>query len=240
MFASHSQVGRTRVNKVREGKRNPPKSRELNKDDHLEHIRPRSGISIPKRQYKVLGQLPKKSITGFDKLVQLQKDLFREGLTLGEYKNYIQEKVNDDKYYYKNLSEEDVSRLHQRYRLLIQKDKNRYNEIGDEKDMNRKQRKLYREKKRDIVNRQKRGMIQNLIREINKGRSIGTTHRCDFLSDNPDQWNHTKLLLFTGGRYMESHDKGWSEVYSKIVSLNTAHLFNLSSGDDFYRYIMDQ
>ena len=62
MFASHSQVGRTRVNKVREGKRNPPKSRELNKDDHLEHIRPRSGISIPRDSIRCLDNSLRKAL----------------------------------------------------------------------------------------------------------------------------------------------------------------------------------
>ena len=79
MFASHSQVGRTRVNKIREGKKNPPRSRELNKNDHFEHIKPRSNISIPKKQSKVIGQLPKNNITGFAQTVLAPERRAREG-----------------------------------------------------------------------------------------------------------------------------------------------------------------
>ena len=240
MFASHSQVGRTRVNKIREGKKNPPRSRELNKNDHFEHIKPRSNISIPKKQSKVIGQLPKNNITGFDKLMQLQNDMIKDGLTLQEYKNYVQDKINNDKYYYKTLSEGDLSKLHQRYRKLVQNENNKYNEIGNEKEMNRKQRKLYRRKRKTVVEDKKRELIGKLFSEINKSRSIGLTHTCNHLKDDPDHWKNTKKLLFTGGRYIESHDKDWVKYYSKIVSLNISHLFDMNDSDQFYEYIINQ
>ena len=63
--------------------------------------------------------------------------------------------------------------------------------------------------------------------------------RDQFLSSNPDDWNNTKNLLFTGGRYFESQDKGWVAVYQKIVSGNNAHLFDINSAEDLNRYVMD-
>ena len=36
------------------------------------------------------------------------KYFFKEGMSFEEYENYIQDKINDDKYYYKNLSTDDI------------------------------------------------------------------------------------------------------------------------------------
>jgi hypothetical protein len=240
MFASNSQVGRTRVNKIREGKKRPPKSRELNVDDHLVHIKPRSSIEIPKNKYKVIGQLPKKNVTGVDKLMQLQQKLVNEGYSVGDYKDYIQEKINNDKYYYKTLSDEDISKLHKRYRLLVQKRDNQYNKLGDEKRMNRKQRKLYREKRKNLVDERKRELINKLFVEINRSNAGGITHNCNLLKDDPDNWNNTKMFLFIGGKYIESYDKAWIDIYSKIVSPNTSNIFDMNDQDDMYKYIMNQ
>ena len=57
MFSSHSQVGKTRVNKVKEGKKRPPKSRELHKKDGLVQYKPRSSVVVKTPEYKVIGQL---------------------------------------------------------------------------------------------------------------------------------------------------------------------------------------
>lgn len=240
MFASDSQVGRTRVNKIKEGKKRPPKSRELNVDDHLVHIKPRSSIEIPKNKYKIIGQLPKKNITGIDKLMQLQHYLLKEGYSVSDYKDYIQEKINNDKYYYKSLSDENISKLHKRYRLLVQKRDNQYNKLGDEKRMNRKQRKLFREKRKNVVDERKRELINKLFLEINRSNTIGLTHNCNLLKDKPENWNNTKLYLFTGGRYIESHDKKWVDIYEKLVSQNTSNVFDMNDKDDMYQYIMNQ
>ena len=112
---SHRYAGRTRVNKVREGIKN-----------RKPHV-----------------QQKKNTVTVMDKLFLLQNELFREGLNLGEYTNYVQEKINEDKYYYKTLSEENVSQLKKRFLRLIQIENNRYNEKGDEKKKKRKQRKIF-------------------------------------------------------------------------------------------------
>ena len=123
MYQNHTQVGRTRVNKIREGKKNPPGSKELYKRDGLTHVRPRSSISNDIPQYKVVGQIKKKNVTGMDKLYSLQKDLLMDGLSLEEYKDYVQDKINNGKYYYKNLSVKDVASLNKRYRRLLQEEK---------------------------------------------------------------------------------------------------------------------
>ena len=40
------------------------------------------------------------SKTSFEKLRDLQYELFEEGFELEEYKKYVQEKINDNKYHY--------------------------------------------------------------------------------------------------------------------------------------------
>ena len=39
--------------------------------------------------------------------------------------------------------------------------------------------------------------------------------------------NNTKNFLFSGGRYIESHDKGWVDVYNKL-STNFSPALSLS------------
>ena len=209
MYSNHRQSGRSRVNKVREGIKN--------RKTHVQQKR--------------------KTITAMDKLFLLQDELFRDGLNLGEYTKYIQEKINEEKYYYKALSEENVMQLKDRYLRLIQIENNRYNERGDEQQKKRKQRKIFREKKRRVIHEKKRELIHELLREIDKANSIGITHRAQLLSDDPDKWYHTKLLLFTGGRYIESHDKDWTKIYKKIVSPTVSSLFNLSNHQDLNQYV---
>ena len=45
-------------------------------------------------------------------------------------------------------------------------------------------------------------------------------------------------IYYLRGRYFESQDKGWVICYQKIVSGNSAHLFDINSSDDFNRYVM--
>ena len=65
MYSSHKQVGRSRVNKVREGLKT--------KKTHVQH--------------------KKNKVTGLDKLFLLQNELFKEGLNLNEYVEYLSDKV---------------------------------------------------------------------------------------------------------------------------------------------------
>ena len=85
MFCNHNQVGRTRVNKVREGKKNPPKSRVIHRNDNYVQMKPRSDTESYKPREKTIGQMKNNNTTRLDKLFQLQKDLFREGLNLKQY-----------------------------------------------------------------------------------------------------------------------------------------------------------
>lgn len=219
MYCPHKQVGRTRVNKIREGKKQPPKSRELNKKDGLAHYRPRSSVKLPTSKYKVVGQLKKSKVTGLDKLYNLQKELLLEDYTCREYEDYVQDKINDDKYYYKNLSQKNLILLHKMYRRLVQKKNNEYNERGDEIIFNRKQRKLYREKRRGLMNEEKRKLINQLFKALTDSKVSGVIKDVDLLSDDPDRWDDTKLCLFVGGRYIEASDKKWALIYRKLVSL---------------------
>ena len=82
MFCSNAQMGRTRVNKVREGLKT--------KKTHV--------------QYK------KNNVTGLDKLFLLQNDLFKEGLDLNEYVDYLTDKIEKKKYYYNGLNSENIEK----------------------------------------------------------------------------------------------------------------------------------
>ena len=126
----------------------------------------------------------------------------RKRLSLNEYEDYVQEKINNDKYYYKHISQADVAKLNKRYRLLIQKENNNINKKGDEVKYSRDKKKKYRAKQHNLVMEKKRELI-NLLLEMNKSKSIGLGRNPQLLSDDPEKWNDTKLLLFTGGRYLE-------------------------------------
>lgn len=218
MFSTHAQVGRTRVNKVREGKKRPPKSRELNKKDGLVHYKPRSNIPVPTPEYKVIGQLKQNKVTDLQKLYELQDRLLKEGYSYSEYENYVQEKVNNDKYYYKNLSDEKLALLNKRYRRLTQKDTGKFNEIEDERSFKRGQRKLYRAKRKELVDESKRNLINSLFKALSDSKVSGVSKNHDLLSDDPEKWSQTKRCLFLGGRYLESGDKNWANIYNTLNS----------------------
>ena len=240
MYQNNSQVGRTRVNKIREGKKNPPGPKELYKKDGLQHIRPRSSISNEIPQYKVIGQIKEKNVTAMDKLYVLQNDLLKEGLSLEEYKDYVQNKINKDKYYYKNLTVKDIASLNQRYRRLLQKEESKYTSIGEIKRFNRRQRSLYRQKRKVVMDAKKTELIEELYSCMKRSKSIGNLKGTDILSTNPDNWSRTKKLLFSGGRYLESQDSEWSPVYQKLNSMTSAHLFDLHSNTELPKYVFKQ
>ena len=116
---------------------------------------------------------------------------------------------------------------------------NNLNLTLSERTRKKRQKKLFNAKKSDMICRQKRGLIEGLFKEFSKSKALGITNTTQFLTSNPDEWKNTKNLLFTGGRYFESQDKGWVTVYQKIVSGNSAHLFNINSSDDLNQYVMD-
>lgn len=211
MFCSNAQMGRTRVNKVREGLKT--------KKTHV--------------QYK------KNNVTGLDKLFLLQNELFKEGLDLNEYVDYLIDKIEKKKYYYNGLNSGNIEKLKERYEKLIEKENLRYNKIGDEKVLNRKRRKQFREKKGKLVYEKKKELIGELFKHMKSSNSIGVLRNTELLSDDPDRWKDTKKSLFSGGRYIETQDKKWNTVYSAIVSPLSCHLFNLHSYDEMNRYVFE-
>ena len=211
MFCSNAQMGRTRVNKVREGLKT--------KKTHV--------------QYK------KNNVTGLDKLFLLQNDLFKEGLDLNEYVDYLTDKIEKKKYYYNGLNSENIEKLKERYEKLIEKENLNYNKIGDEKKLNRKRRKQFREKRGKLVYEKKKELIGELFKHMKSSNSIGVLRNTELLSDDPGRWKDTKKSLFSGGRYIETQDKKWNKVYSFIVSPLSCHLFNLHSYYEMNRYFFE-
>ena len=213
MYCNDKQTGRTCVNIVSDRKKTGK--------THVQH------------KYKRNGQT-----SGLDKLYQLQDEFFKGGMSSSDYKDYVQGKINNDMYYYKNLSSDDFDKLKKRYSRMRQTKDNNLNLTLSEMARKKRQKKLFNAKKSDMIYRQKRGLIEGLFKEFSKSKALGITNTTQFLSSNPDDWKNTKNLLFTGGRYFESQDKGWVAVYQKIVSGNNAHLFDINSSDDFNRFVM--
>ena len=212
MYCNDKQAGRTRVNFVCERKKTGK--------THVQHKKP--------------GQT-----SGLDKLYKVQEEVFKDGMSSSDYKDYVQDKINNDMYYYKNLSSDDFDKLTKRYSRMVQTKENNLNLTLSERTRKKRQKKLFKEKKSDMVCRQKRGMIESVFKHISKSKALGITTTTQFLSSNPDEWNNTKNLLFTGGRYFEKADKEWVTVYQKIVSGNSAHLFDINSAEDLNQYVMD-
>jgi hypothetical protein len=212
MLGNDKQAGRTRVNVVSDRKK----------------------TCKPHVQHKRNGQT-----SGLDKLYQLQDEFFKDCMGSSDYKDYVQDKINNDMYYYKNLSRDDFDKLKKRYSRMGQSKKNNLNLTLSERTRKKRQKKLFKAKKSDMICRQKRVLIEGLFKEISKSKTLGLTSSTQWLSSNPDDWNNTKNLLFSGGRYFEKADKEWVNYYQKIVSGNSAHLFNINSADDLNQYVMD-
>ena len=202
MYNNHKQMGRSRVNWKHDSK----KTRKT-------HV-----------------QQKKINITQMDKHYSMQRQFIKDGMNFLQYKNYIQEKINNNMFYYRKLSEEDVSKLHQRYRRLVQEEDNKVNELLEYRKRNKRQKKLFKEKKRVIIDEQKSKMIDQLLKVMNKR---------DILTSDVNAWTRIKKLLFSGG-YIEKGDEKWSEIYRKIVSPVSARLFNIHSHDALNEYIMNQ
>lgn len=211
MFCSDAQVGRTRVSKVREGLKT--------KKTHVQH--------------------KKDNRTGLDKLFLLQNELFKEGLDLDEYVDYLTDKIEKKKYFYNGLNSDNIEALKKRYSKLIEKENTRYNQIGDEKRLNRKRRKQFREKKRNLIREKKQSLIDELYKNMKSSQSLGILRNTDVLSSDPDKFNNTKLNMFTGTRYIETQDKKWVDIYAKLSSPYTYHLFDLHSTTALNQYVFE-
>ena len=212
MYSNHKQMGRSRVN--------------WNYDS--------------KKTKKTHVQMKKRNVTQMDKLYSMQKQFITDGMSTFQYKGYIQEKINNKMFHYRKLSEEDVSNLNKRYRRVIQEKENKVNKLLEHQKRNKRQKKLFKEKKKKVINGQRRAMIQQLFNLMKDPSVQGVNKRANELSDDPDSWTRTKKLLFIGGRYIEKSDNSWVEVYKKIVSPVSAHLFDLHSHDALNEYIMNQ
>jgi len=161
-------------------------------------------------------------------------------MSFSEYQNYTQEKINNNKYYYVNLTDKQNSELLQRYRRLCQK-KNDKNKLIEERHNQFKQyRKQHRSKVSEAVREKKRERIEELFKEINRSTSIGVIRNTSILSSDPDRWIETKKLLFLGGRYLETQDKGWCKVYSKIVSPVRGYLFDIYNNIELSKFVENQ
>ena len=123
MYNNHKQMGRSRVNWKNDSKKT--------KKTHV--------------------QQKKRNVTQMDKHYGLQRQFLRDGMNFLQYKNYIQEKINDNMFYYRKLSEEDVSKLHQRYRRLVQEKGNRVNELLEYRKRNNRQKILFKENIRTFM-----------------------------------------------------------------------------------------
>ena len=211
MFCSDAQVGRTRVNRSREGLKT-----------HKTHV-----------QYK------RTMKTGLDKLFLLQKDLFKEGLDLNEYLNYVTDKVNKKHYYYNGLNSDNIESLKERYGNLIERENNTYNQRGDEIKLKRKRVKQFREKKRNAIYQKRMELIGCLFKTMKGSNTIGVLRNTELLNDDPNNWQNTKKVIFSGGRYIETQDVKWVDIYRRLVSQSTCHLFNLHSLEDLNRYVFE-
>ena len=210
MFTSDKQSGRSRVNWKSDSKKT--------KKTHVQH--------------------QQKKETGKDKLFQLQKQHLQDGMNHLKYKEYIQEKINHNKFYYRKLSEKDVTQLCERYNQLIQNQKNRRNEKINQNEEYQKKRKMFREKKRNMVYKQKKEMIQTFLERVSKGDIMGVSKNAYLLSSEPKDWNNTKKCIFLGGRYIEKSDRDtWIEIYRKINSPVCAHLFDLHSDHELNQFV---
>ena len=230
MYCTDKQVGRTRVNKIRDRKK-LPNGRILYPDDGFVQLKPRSSIPSYKPREKQVGQIKNKSMTGMDKLFKLQDELIKKNMTMGEYTDYVQDKINNDKYYYKYLNDENIAKLNKVYRSKLQVKKNKRSVIVEKNELNKKQRSNYRNKKNIVITEQKQKIIDDFVKELKKTNAIGISRNID--SDiTPSNFNTRKLFFFTGGRYLESHDKKWVDIYSKLVSGVNAQLFDKHSNTE--------
>ena len=209
-FANNKQTGRTRVNFVSDSKKT--------RKTHIQH--------------------KNKKLSAIDKLCILQNDLFKEGMKYSDYENHIQDKINNENFYYRNLSSDEIDFLKKRYENKEKNKKMVFGVLLNQRNMLKRQKTIFKDKKKNLIYDQKRGLIDALFNEIKKSNAIGVGRINEFHSNDPEKWNETKKLLFLGGRYLEGQDKGWVDIYQKLVSNNSANLFNLHSSsalnDHFY------
>ena len=215
----YSQSGRTRVNKVDEGK-----------------------------VFKRRNTQPKKDrSTPLTKLYGVQDELFKEGYTLKEYDNYIQGKINKDMFYYTRVTESDIQKLKERYAKMIKKEDQYYNEFEDTREMKHKQKKLFREKKKNILHEKKQELIHTCIEKFTKTSSAQSFNRVmSKLEDsneyyyNLDNWNTTRKMLFgSGGSYLIDTDRTWAKLYDLLVSEPSFKFVGCTNNKELNQFVFE-
>ena len=180
-----------------------------------------------------------KRASGLDKLFLLQNDLFKEGLDLNEYINYVTDKVNKKHYYYNGLNSDNIDALKERYGKRIERENNTYNQRGDEMKINRKRINQFRVKKRNMIYQKRMELIGSLLKTMKSSNALGVLRNTELLSDDPNNWSNTKKSIFSGGRYLETQDKHWVAIYRKLVSPSSYHLFNLHSLKELDQFVFE-
>jgi len=218
MYGHTRQSGRTRVNKVVEGKKFKKRTTQPTKD--------RS--------------------TPLTKLYGVQDELFKDGYSLKEYGNYIQDKINKDKFYYTRITESDVQTLKDRYARLITKEDQHYNELEDVKEMKRTQRKRFREKKREILCARRQELIHDFMKEFTRtSLSKSFNHVMTKLDSkeyyyNVANWHITKKILFgCGGYYLIDTDRKWSSIYNLLVNRPSCNLVDCMNDKELNQYVFE-
>lgn len=202
MYRLNPQSGRTRVHKIREG------------------IKQRRAIQTSSKK--------KQQLTAYDKVLGLQRGFMIEGMDLSEYKKYTQEKLNQEKFFYQGLTDENVNNLYTAYEKLLKKDDNTYNAREELREMKRKQRKNFRKKRKEVIDPYKQELIISLFNELGKVSGKGVIKSTSHLSTDPNRWKETKNFLFSGGNYIEDSDKKWTSIYGKLTEINSHSLFDIA------------
>lgn len=210
MNSCGKQYGRTRVNKVAD-------SKIYNKR------------VTKKKQSK---------LTSFDKLCLLQKELFTEGYTLGEYKKHTQEKINAESFHYKNVTQKDIDRLYEMYSYKVKKENDNYSLIEDKCKSNKRRKQLFREKKKSLVDEKKSELINKVVKLLIRA-NVTPSKNIDNLSFDSEHWNETKRLLFPGISYLLDTDKEWSKVYDLLESRVSCYLFGFTDYKSFNKFIFE-
>ena len=130
MYCSDRNSGRTRVNKFFSN-RNRNNNKRINNRNYRSNSKNICNLK-----------------TSFQKVLELQNELFSEGYTLDDYQEELQEK-NRYKKYYVGLTSEDVDKLHELFGKKIKREEEKFNLIDDKHDLKKRQSKLFTEKNKD-------------------------------------------------------------------------------------------
>ena len=89
-----------------------------------------------------------------------------------------------------------------------------------------------------MINYQKQRMIDLLIKELKHTGANGISHQID-MTITPENWMNMKYYLFTGGRYMESHDRKWVNIYSLLTNTNRGLMLGKINHVELNKFIME-